>query len=68
VLKFDKKKEQTDEEAIQEHSEQLAGVDNRVLNNNTESEPDNKSGLFVDISYNYLEDRNNGKKEILIRF
>jgi hypothetical protein len=69
VLKFDKKKDQTGEEAIQKTTEQFAGVDNGVLNNNnTESEPDNKSNLIVNITYDYHEDRITGKKEILIKY
>jgi hypothetical protein len=66
VLKFDKK-EQTDEEVIHEDSKQLVGVDDKVLNSNTE--PDNKSRLSVNISYAFNpEGRHNAKKEILIRF
>jgi hypothetical protein len=72
VLKFDKKKEQSDEEAVQKHSEEFAGVDNRVISNNNTG-PDNKPRMFVDISVDISytfnpEDGNKVKKEILIRF
>jgi len=65
VLRFDKKEDQKGGEAIQKTTEQFAGGDNRVLNNNTD--PGNKS-ITVDISYDYFEDRIKGKKEILIRY
>jgi hypothetical protein len=72
VLKFDKKKEQSDEEAVQKHSEEFAGVDNGVISNNNTG-PDNKPRMFVDISVDISytfnpEDGNKVKKEILIRF
>jgi hypothetical protein len=51
VIKFEKK-EQTDEEVIHEDSKQLVSVDNKVLNSNTE--PDNRSRLFVNISYAFF--------------
>src|ERR671919_809496 len=65
VVRFDRKKEQTDDEGVQKHSTESTNTNNKVLN--AELKLDRKLKLFIDI-FNALagDDKNDVKKEILI--